>query len=376
MTAVERASATMGTAAACDALGVSRASLYRRRQPARPPAPRPTPPRALAPLERRHVLETLDSERFLDQAPAQVHATLLDEGTYLCSPRTMYRLLDAAGEVKERRDQVRRPHYAAPELLATRPNEVWSWDITKLLGPVKWTYFYLYVILDIFSRYVVGWMIAPHESAVLAERLIAETCAKYAIAPGQLTLHADRGGAMRSKPVALLLADLGVVKTHSRPYVSNDNPFSEAQFRTLKYCPQFPDRFGSIEDGRAFGQDFFRWYNQDHRHSGLGFLTPAVVHFGQAEVVRAHRDRVLAAAYAAHPDRFVNGQPHPADLPTAVWINPPVKKATAQEATGATIARLDDPQHGRIIEATDRSTRILIDGGAPLINSTLVSQCH
>ena len=224
--------------------------------------------------------------------------TLLDEGTYLCSPRTMYRLLDAAGEVKERRDQVRRPHYAAPELLATQPNEVWSWDITKLLGPAKWTYFYLYVILDIFSRYVVGWMVAPHESAALAERLIAETCAKQGIVPGQLTLHADRGGAMRSKPVALLLADLGVTKTHSRPHVSNDNPFSEAQFKTLKYCPQFPDRFGSIEDGRAFGQVFFRWYNQDHRHSGLGFLTPAVVHFGQAEAVRAHRDRVLAAAYA------------------------------------------------------------------------------
>jgi putative transposase len=288
----------------------------------------------------------------------------------------MYRLLDAAGEVKERRDQVRRPHYAAPELLATQPNEVWSWDITKLLGPAKWTYFYLYVILDIFSRYVVGWMIAPHESAALAERLIAETCAKQGIVPGQLTLHADRGGAMRSKPVALLLADLGVVKTHSRPYVSNDNPFSEAHFRTLKYCPQFPDRFGSMEDGRAFGQDFFRWYNQDHRHSGLGFLTPAVVHFGQAEAVRAHRDRVLAAAYALHPERFVNGRPQPADLPNAVWINPPVKKATAQDAPGATIPEPDGPQHGRIIEATRRSTAILIDGGAPLINSTLVSQCH
>jgi putative transposase len=181
---------------------------------------------------------------------------------------------------------------------------------------------------------------------------------------------------MRSKPVALLLADLGVVKTHSRPYVSNDNPFSEAHFRTLKYCPQFPDRFGSIEDGRAFGQDFFRWYNQDHRHSGLGFLTPAVVHFGQAEAVRAHRDRVLAAAYALHPERFVNGRPQPADLPNAVWINPPVKKATAQDAPGATIARPDGPQHGRIIEATRRSTAIMIDGGAPLINSTLVSQCH
>jgi len=370
-TAVETARGTLGTAAACDALGVSRASVYRHRQPPGPSIPRPTPPRALDPTERQTVLETLDSARFLDQAPAQVHATLLDEGTYLCSARTMYRLLDAAGQVKARRDQVRRPQYAAPELLATRPNEVWSWDITRLLGPVKWTYFYLYVILDIFSRYVVGWMIAPQESAALAERFIAETCAKYGIQPGQLTLHADRGGAMRSKPVALLLADLGVVKTHSRPYVSNDNPFSEAQFRTLKYCPQFPARFGSIEDGRAFGQVFFPWYNQEHHHSGLGFLTPAVVHFGQAEVVRAHRDRVLAAAYDQHPERFVHGRPHAADLPTAVWINPPVNKATAQVAPGAA-ARLADSQPGRIIEATDRSTRIVIDGAAPLINSTLV----
>ncbi len=334
------------------------------------------PPRALDPVERQVVLETLDSERFLDQAPAQVHATLLDEGTCLCSPRTMYRLLDAAGQVKERRDQVRRPQYAAPELLATQPNEVWSWDITKLLGPAKWTYFYLYVILDIFSRYVVGWMIAPHESAALAERLIAETCAKQGIEPGQLTLHADRGGAMRSKPVALLLADLGVVKTHSRPYVSNDNPFSEAQFKTLKYCPEFPDRFGSIEDGRAFGQAFFRWYNQDHRHSGLGFLTPAVVHFGQAAAVRAHRDRVLATAYALHPERFVHGRPQPAHLPNAVWINPPVKKATAQDAPGATIAMPAGLQDGRILEATHRSTTVMINGGAPLIHSTLVSQCH
>jgi putative transposase len=376
MTAVETARETIGTAAACEALGVSRAGVYRRRQPARAAAPRPRPPRALDPAERRVVLETLDSARFLDQAPAQVHATLLDEGTYLCSPRTMYRLLDAAGQVKERRDQVRRPHYAAPELLATRPNEVWSWDITKLLGPAKWTYFYLYVILDIFSRYVVGWMLAPHESAALAERLIAETCAKQGIAAGQLTLHADRGGPMRSKPVALLLADLGVVKTHSRPYVSNDNPFSEAQFRTLKYCPHFPERFGSIEDGRAFGQAFFRWYNQDHRHSGLGFLTPAVVHFGHADDVRAQRARILAAAYAAHPERFVKGHPRPADLPSAVWINPPVKKPTAQDAPGTTIATPDDLQHGRILEASRRSTTLLIDGGAPLINSTSVSQCH
>ena len=288
MTAVTEAAPAMRTAPACRALGLPRASLYRGRRPAAVARPRPTPPRALDPGERQGVLDLLHT-RFVDQPPAQVHATLLDEGTYLCSPRTMYRLLDDAHEIKDRRDQVRRPHYAAPELLATRPNEVWSWDITKLLGPAKWTYFYLYVILDIFSRYVVGWMLAPHESAALAERLIAETCAKQGIQPGQLTLHADRGGAMRSKPVALLLADLGVVKTHSRPQVSNDNPFSEAQFKTLKYCPQFPERFGSIEDGRAFGQEFFRWYNHEHHHSGLGFLTPAVVHVGQATIVRAHR---------------------------------------------------------------------------------------
>jgi len=375
MTAVEEAAVTLGTAPACRASGVPRASLYRRRRPVAVPRPRPTPPRALAADERQGVLDLLHT-RFIDHAPAQVHATLLDEGTYLCSPRTMYRILDAAHEVKERRDQVRRPHYAAPELLATRPNEVWSWDITKLLGPAKWTYFYLYVILDIFSRYVVGWMIAPHESAALAERLIAETYAKQGIGPGQLTLHADRGTSMRSKPVALLLADLGVVKTHSRPQVSNDNPFSEAQFRTLKYCPHFPERFGSIEDGRAFGQQFFRWYNQDHRHSGLGFLTPATVHFGQADVVRAHRDRVLAAAYAAHPERFVNGRPHPADLPTAVWINPPVKNPTRQDAPGTPIVEPDDPHHGRILEASRRSTTLLIDGGAPLINAPSVSQCH
>ena len=326
MQAIGAASPTMGTAAACDALGVPRASVYRRRQPARPRAARAAPPRALDARERQTVLATLHSERFIDQAPAQVHATLLDEGTYLCAPRTMYRLLDAAGEVKERRDQVRRPHYSAPELLATHPNEVWSWDITKLLGPAKWTYFYLYVILDIFSRYVVGWMLAPREHAALAERLIAETCAKQAIQPGQLTVHADRGAAMTSKPVALLLADLGVTKTHSRPQVSNDNPFSEAQFKTLKYCPAFPERFGSLEDGRAFGHHFFGWYNNDHYHSGLGFLTPAVVHYGQAEAVHARRTRVLAAAYAAHPERFVKGTPTPADLPQAVWINPPAKK--------------------------------------------------
>jgi putative transposase len=378
MGAVETAASAMGTAPACAVLGLPRATLYRRRRPTAvtPPASRPAPPRALDPAERQAVLETLHSERFLDQAPAQVQATLLDEGTYLCSPRTMYRLLDAASEVKERRDQVRRPSYAPPELLATRPNEVWSWDITKLRGPAKWTYFYLYVILDILSRYVVGWMLALRESAVLAERLIAETCAKQGIHPGQLTVHADRGAAMTSKPVALLLADLGIVKTHSRPHVSNDNPFSEAQFKTLKYCPAFPERFGSLEDGRAFCHPFFHWYNHEHHHSGLGLLTPAVVHYGLAKGVRAHRQQVLAAAYAAHPERFVKGPPKPADLPQAVWINPPVKKKTAQAAPGMTTGTPVDLQVPPICHLAAASGAPEIDVGATLITRPLVSQCH
>ena len=375
MTAVEEAAVTLGTAPACRASGVPRASLYRGRRPVAVVRPRPVPPRALDPVERQAVLDLLHT-RFVDQAPAQMHAALLDEGTYLCSPRTMYRVLDTAQEIKERRDQVRRPHYTAPELLATRANEVWSWDITKLLGPAKWTYFYLYVILDIFSRYVVGWMLAPRENAALAERLIAETCAKQDIQPGQLTIHADRGGPMRSKPVALLLADLGVTKTHSRPQVSNDNPFSEAQFRTLKYCPLFPERFGSLEDGRVFGQSFFRWYNHEHHHSGLGFLTPAIVHFGHAAAVRAQREVVLAAAYTAHPERFVNGPPRAADLPTAVWINPPVKTPARQDAPGTTIVLSDDQPVATIHGPADDVGLVIIGPNATLITEPLVSQCH
>jgi putative transposase len=344
MHAIETVRATIGTVAACDALGISRAAVYRYRQPAKPLVARPASPRALTPSERQAVLDMFHTERFVDQAPAQVHAALLDDGVYLCSPRTMYRILDAAGEVKERRDQVCRPAYAKPELLTTRPNELWSWDITKLLGPVKWTYFYLYVILDVFSRYVVGWMVAPYESAALAERLIKDTCAKQAIAPGQLTIHADRGSSMRSKPVALLLADLGVVKTHSRPHVSNDNPFSEAQFKTLKYWPAFPERFGALEDARAFGQHFFTWYNHEHHHSGLGYLTPATVHSGVAEGVRRQRQAVLTAAYDVHPERFVRGVPTPAPLPPMVWINPPPKKSGRQDAPGTTTVMPDNLQ--------------------------------
>jgi putative transposase len=342
MQAIETASLGMGTAPACDALGVSRASVYRQRAPAKPAGARPPSPRALAPSERHVVLDTLHAERFLDQAPAQVHATLLDEGVYLCSPRTMYRLLDGADELKERRNHVSRPHFVKPELCATQPNALWSWDITKLLGPAKWTYFYLYVILDVFSRYVVGWMVAPRESAALAERLIEDTCAKQRIARGQLTLHADRGSSMRSKPVALLLADLGVVKTHSRPHVSNDNPYSEAQFKTLKYCPAFPERFGALEDARAFGQRFFAWYNHEHHHSGLGYLTPTMVHHGLAHGVRDQRRQVLTAAYTAHPERFVRGLPRPAPLPATVWINPPPKTTGRQDAPGTTIVTPDN----------------------------------
>jgi len=314
----------LGVARLCAALGVPAATYYRRRCPKpHPPAPRPSPPRTLPPAERTAVLAVLHEPRFVDRAPAEVYARLLDEGRYLCSERTMYRVLQANQEVRERRDQLCHPRYAAPELLATGPNQLWSWDITKLLGPAKWTYFHLYVILDVFSRYVVGWMIAHRESAALAETLIRDTCRRQAIAPGQLTLHADRGSSMTSRPVALLLADLGVTKTHSRPHVSDDNPFSEAQFKTLKYRPEFPARFGSIVDARDFCQGFFPWYNTEHHHSGLGLLTPADVHLGRAASRMAARSEVLALAFAAHPERFVRGVPHPAAAPTAVWINPP-----------------------------------------------------
>lgn len=269
------------------------------------------------------------SERFADQAPAQVYAKLLDEGTYLCSTRTMYRILKKVDEVRERRDQLRRPNYSKPELLATMPNQVWSWDITKLKGPAKWTHYYLYVMMDIFSRYIVGWLIAPRESGTLAKRLMEESYQKQNLKPGQLIIHADRGSSMMSVTVAQKLVDLGVLKTHSRPHVSNDNPFSEAQFKTLKYRPNFPDRFGSIQDARAFCQDFFPWYNKEHRHVGIGLLTPQMVHYGQASEVIEARQVVLTAAYMAHPERFVKHHPRPQGPPQEVWINPPTLGAGA-----------------------------------------------
>jgi putative transposase len=304
MATVTEVGPRLGIAPTCAALRLPRATYYRRRRPQSVPSPRRASPRALSGAEQAAVLAVLHEPRFVDLAPSEVYATLLDAGQYLCSERTMYRVLAAHQEVRERRHQLRHPCYAAPELLARRPNELWSWDITKLLGPAKWTYFYLYVMLDVFSRYVVGWMVAHGESATLAETFIRETCDRQGIGREQLTIHADRGQTMISKSVAFLLADLGVTKTHSRPHVSNDDPYSEAQFKTLKYRPAFPDRFGSIQDARAHCQVFFPWYNTDHHHSGLGLLTPHDVHLGLAEHRVAERAAVLATAYAAHPERF------------------------------------------------------------------------
>ena len=348
MTAITAVTTTGETTALCASVGVSRAAFYRQRGGAprrRIRTPRQPSPRALVPAERQAVLDVLHSERFLDQSPAEVHATLLEEQTYLCSTRTMYRVLAEAGEVRERRDQARHPAYAKPELVATAPNQVWSWDITKLKGPVACVYFSLYVILDLFSRYVVGWMVAARESAMLAERLIAATCEKQGIAPHQLTIHADRGAPMRSKLVIDLFADLGIAGSHSRPRVSNDNPFSEAQFRTVKYRPEFPDRFGSIQDARVIGHGLFDWYNNAHHHSGLRFLTPADVHYGRAGAILELRHHTRLAAYAAHPERFVQGPPRRETLPEAVWINPPAR-STRQDAAGTTIVTPDDPRMG------------------------------
>jgi putative transposase len=320
----------VGTRAACAAVGRPRATHYRHHRhsppPSRPARRRAPQPRALSEVERKEVLQVLHEPEHVDEAPATIYAKLLDQDVYLCSVPTMYRILRAEGEVTERRRQATHPPHAKPELLATRPNQVWSWDITKLLGPVKWTWFYLYTIIDIYSRYVPGWLLAQAERAHLAERLLADTIAKQHVDPGQLTIHADRGAAMASRPVAFLLADLGVTKSHSRPHCSNDNPYSEAQFKTLKYRPEFPDRFGSYEDALSFCRRFFTWYNDEHRHSGIGLHTPADVHYGRAEQVRAERAVVLEAAYAAHPERFVGKPPAPPKLPTVAWINQPTEE--------------------------------------------------
>ena len=325
----------VGTKGACLAVGRARASHYRQRRPSTvgPAKPRPTPPNALSPQERAAVLEVLHGERFVDRAPAQVWATLIDEGTYLASPSTMYRLLRTSGEVRERRRQAKHPPRTVPELVAAAPNRVWSYDATALRGPARGAWYDLFVMLDIFSRYSPGWMVVEQGDGLVVKAWIeAIVAASGPIPDGTLTIHADRGSPMTSKPVAVLLGDLRIGRTHGRPHVSNDNAYSEAAFKTLKYCPAFPERFGSLQDARAFADDFFATYNHHHRHSGIGYHTPASVHFGTAAAVRAERALVLEAAYAAHPDRFVNGAPIPPDLPGPAWINKP------KEVEGQSIA--------------------------------------
>ena len=353
MKAAETLASEVGTAAACRAMGVSRATLYRHRRPTVLPSEtrlKRRQPRALDIGERQEVLDALHSPRFVDKSPAAVYAALLDEGSYHCSTRTMYRILHDHREVRERRNQLRHPNYKKPELLATGPNQVWSWDITKLLGPAKWTYYYLYTILDIYSRYVVGWVLASCENAGLARRLIRDSIDRQNVEPGELIIHSDRGPSMKSHTVAQLLAALGVVKSHSRPHVSNDNPFSESQFKTMKYRPEFPDRFGSQEDGHAFCKPFFHWYNHEHYHSGISMLTPAMVHYGRAAEVLLARQTTLDAAFVARPERFVNKPPTPLALPKAVWINPPLDQNGSEPSDhkkgfGRLIAR--SPMHLR-----------------------------
>jgi putative transposase len=347
MEAAEALGKRVSVSEACRVLGVPRSSLYRARKPKAAPDPRPTPSRALSQEEKAEVRARLNSERFCDYAPREVYGTLLDEGTYYCHWRTMYRILEEHNEVHERRDQCRRPAAAKPALEATGPNQLWSWDITRLKGP-NGVQYYLYVIIDVFSRYVPGWMIARRESAELAEELISETCAKQGIEPDQLTLHADRGSAMRSKTVAQLLIDLGVAKSHSRPYTPTDNAYSEAHFKTLKYRPDYPDEFEGMSQARHWARAFFGWYDHEHHHTGLALMTPATVHYGQVESVREKRQQTLDAAYAAHPERFVGGRPTSPQLSEQVWINQPTTEHDeVSHSAGSAASDVDPEGQGR-----------------------------
>jgi putative transposase len=312
---------------ACLAVGISRAYFYRNRKPTcgAPPSPpaRPGRKRSLTPAQQEQILAELNSERFLDCSPRQVWATLIDEGVYLCSWRTMYRLLHQNDAVRERRRIRRHCQYARPELASSGPNQVWTWDITYLKGPVRGQFSYLYVVIDLYSRLVVGWLLADRECEELARRVLEQSYRKHGVQPGQLTIHADRGAPMKSKSVVQLLSDLDVRRSHSRPRVSNDNPHSEAGFKTMKYSPDFPARFGSFAEAEAFCRNYFVWYNQEHYHTGIALLTPAQVHYGEAETVLAHRQATLDTAFAAHPERFGNRRPLVARLQPMVWINRP-----------------------------------------------------
>jgi putative transposase len=316
---------TINTKAACEAMGVSRATYYRKLKPKGKPGPRPKSKRALSKKERQEVLAVCHSEEFIDRPPATITATLADRGVYLCSTRTMYRVLDDAQEIKERRSQAIHPPYVKPELCATAPNQVWTWDITDLKGPVRGSRFKLYVTIDLFSRLVVGWTVQAKEDDHIARDFHHETYLRQGIQPGDLTLHSDRGGAMVSKTMGQLLIDLEVTRSFSRPHISDDNPYSESQFKTLKYSPQFPERFGSIQDAISFCRCYFNWYNNKHRHSGISMLTPASVHEGRAEAILAARQVVLDQAYEAHPERFTGGRPKPQALPGPAWINKPAE---------------------------------------------------
>ena len=330
--------AAVGQRAGCLYLGLSRSTIHRRAHPPLPGAktPRPAPEWALTQEERQAFLDVAHSLPFVDKTPAEIFYTQLDRGEYHCSIRTMYRILAGNAEVKERRNQLRHPVYKKPELMATAQNQLWSWDITKLRGPSKGVYYHLYVVLDVYSRYVVAWMLASRESEDLAKELLAEGYRKHGIRPGELTTHSDRGPAMKAQTVTDLLAALGVTKSHSRPYVSNDNPYSESQFKTMKYRPQFPRRFGSMEDALAFCRTFFIWYNEDHYHSGICWLAPATVHYAQAYRVLAQRHVVLTAAYELNPQRFLTGRPKLQTLPQQVWINPPAMASPSSTAIGIT----------------------------------------
>ena len=375
MTATLEVMPITGPVAVLMALGLSTATFYRRRQPKPPPPRRKPPARALSLVERQSIIDVLHEDRFVDLPPAEVTATLLGEGRHLCSERTMYRILDANHEVKERRNQLVHPVRAKPELIATGPNQVWSWDITKLLTFAKLVYLCLYVIIDIFSRYVVGWLLAKNESAVLAKQLVDDTVRKYDVAPKVLTLHADRGAPMRSKLLAQLLADLEVGKSFNRPHTSNDNPFSESHFKTLKYHRGFPGKFQDVDDGRGFCAPFFDWYNNNHHHSGIALLTPADVHFGRAHDVLRMRHDVKMAHYRQYPERHVNGPPRMEVLPPAVYINPPSTTdsptSTGAEPAASAGAPGDasgerQPPSGGLAPPRQRSPLAIIEGGNAL----------
>ena len=324
MSALPELASQIGMAKACGGLGLSRATFYRQRQSRVRAIATRTPPLKLSAAEQAAVVGELMSERFVDRAPHQVYATLLDEDRYLCSIRTMYRLLASQQCVRERRDQRIHPVYARPQLVAVAPNHVWSWDITKLKTTLKWTYFYLYVVLDIFSRYVVGWMLSTRETGALARDFVEQIVIREDIPIDQLTLHADRGAPMRSKTLAEKLTDLGIEASFARPQQSNDNPFSESLFKTVKYAPVFPECFDGIDHARAVLTPFFDHYNYMHRHTGIGLMTPGAVHRGDAPRITAARAITLGNAFELHPQRFKGRLPQPPRVPEKVYINPPL----------------------------------------------------